>query len=40
MPGVSNEDCSSVYRQANAHIQESQLCAGGAKGYDTCRGKI
>ncbi|XP_022909704.1 CLIP domain-containing serine protease HP8 [Onthophagus taurus] len=34
----SNEQCSPIYRAARISISEGQLCAGGAKGQDSCRG--
>lgn len=30
--------CSNTYRQANVKLHGAQLCAGGQKGKDSCRG--
>ncbi|CRL07282.1 CLUMA_CG020261, isoform A [Clunio marinus] len=36
--GVSNDDCQRVYSSENRQIVDSQVCAGGKKGFDSCRG--
>lgn len=36
--GVPTSRCNSVYGQLGVAISENQLCAGGLKGYDSCRG--
>lgn len=36
--GVSNNDCQRVYSSENRQIIGSQVCAGGKKGFDSCRG--
>ena len=36
--GVPLDQCNNVYRVHNVAMGEKQLCAGGEKGYDSCRG--
>jgi len=36
--GVSNSDCQQVYNSENREIVDTQVCAGGKKGFDSCRG--
>lgn len=36
--GVPLSRCNSVYRLQNVQVGPTQLCAGGLKGYDSCRG--
>ncbi|KAJ0173663.1 hypothetical protein K1T71_010812 [Dendrolimus kikuchii] len=38
VPVVNNTYCSSVYKKVNRLITSTQLCAGGIKGKDSCRG--
>ncbi|ETN60940.1 CLIP-domain serine protease subfamily B [Anopheles darlingi] len=38
LPGVDNEACNSVYSVANVTLTDKQLCVGGLKGLDSCRG--
>lgn len=34
----ANEDCNSIYKASKVQIKEKQLCAGGTKGKDSCKG--
>ncbi|KAJ8982918.1 hypothetical protein NQ317_004574 [Molorchus minor] len=34
----ANDDCTKTYRRANVNLNGGQLCAGGEKGKDSCRG--
>ncbi|XP_070502642.1 serine protease easter-like [Chironomus tepperi] len=36
--GVSNADCNRVYNNEQRQIIDTQVCAGGKKGQDSCRG--
>ncbi|GAB0097787.1 CLIP domain-containing serine protease [Sergentomyia squamirostris] len=36
--GVSKDSCNAIYRRQNVQIGDSQICAGGEKGKDSCRG--
>lgn len=36
--GVPLDRCNSVYQLQNVALGTKQLCAGGVKGYDSCRG--
>lgn len=36
--GVPLEQCNQVYSSQNIVLTPSQLCAGGVKGFDSCRG--
>lgn len=36
--GVNSQECNQVYRKHNVMLRDSQLCAGGKKGSDSCRG--
>jgi secreted trypsin-like serine protease len=38
VPGVTTERCNSVYSRHSVTLGSGQLCAGGAKGADSCRG--
>lgn len=38
MNGTSNAYCSQVYAQQNTRILNTQLCAGGKRGEDSCNG--
>ncbi|CAG9862801.1 unnamed protein product [Phyllotreta striolata] len=38
VPVKTNSDCSRTYRQAGVTVNNGQLCAGGEKGKDSCRG--
>lgn len=38
VPGVSNDRCNSVYSRHSVTLGSGQLCAGGVKGSDSCRG--
>ncbi|XP_055550367.1 CLIP domain-containing serine protease B4-like [Wyeomyia smithii] len=38
IPGWSNVRCGEAFQSANVDIIESQLCAGGKAGQDSCRG--
>ncbi|CAG4953655.1 unnamed protein product [Parnassius apollo] len=38
VPVVDKNTCSNVYSKANRIITEKQMCAGGVKGEDSCRG--
>ena len=38
LPVVSNDDCNRVYTQKRISIGDSQLCAGGVEGKDSCTG--
>jgi len=38
VPGVSNERCNTVYSRHSVTLGPGQLCAGGTKGSDSCRG--
>jgi len=38
VPVKSNSECSSVYSNARVNLAAGQLCAGGLKGKDSCRG--
>ncbi|XP_072929942.1 CLIP domain-containing serine protease HP8-like [Epargyreus clarus] len=38
LPVRSQEDCRNVYKKASKEISDRQLCAGGDKGQDSCRG--
>jgi plasma kallikrein len=35
---TSNEDCSESYDDEDLDIFDSQICAGGERGKDTCQG--
>jgi hypothetical protein len=35
IPGVTNAACQNVYSAENREIIDSQICAGGQKGYDS-----
>lgn len=37
--GVPLRQCNEVYRNQNVQLSRNQLCAGGVKGKDSCRGK-
>lgn len=37
--GVPLGQCNEVYRNQNVQLSRKQLCAGGEKGKDSCRGK-
>lgn len=37
--GVPLDQCNAVYRNQNVQLSRKQLCAGGEKGKDSCRGK-
>lgn len=36
--GVTNAKCQDIYGSQNLEIVGSQVCAGGLKGKDSCRG--
>ncbi|KAJ8925924.1 hypothetical protein NQ315_009776 [Exocentrus adspersus] len=38
VPVKSNDDCAKTYKSANVALSRGQLCAGGEKGKDSCRG--
>lgn len=38
--GVPISQCNNVYRLQNVELTQNQLCAGGVKGKDSCRGKF
>ncbi|XP_050504927.1 serine protease easter [Diabrotica virgifera virgifera] len=38
VPVKANTECSRTYRQAGVQVNNGQLCAGGEKGKDSCRG--
>ncbi|XP_074037294.1 CLIP domain-containing serine protease HP8 [Leptinotarsa decemlineata] len=38
VPVKANSECSRIYSQAGVNLQGSQVCAGGEKGKDSCRG--
>lgn len=38
VPVKSNDECAKTYKQANVDLKQTQLCAGGEKGKDSCRG--
>jgi len=38
VPGVTNERCNTVYSRHSVTLGAGQLCAGGTKGADSCRG--
>ncbi|XP_057664233.1 CLIP domain-containing serine protease HP8-like [Diorhabda carinulata] len=38
IPVKSNRECSRTYTQAGVQVNSGQLCAGGEKGKDSCRG--
>lgn len=38
MPIKANSECSSVYKSARVNLANGQMCAGGDKGKDSCRG--
>lgn len=38
VPVKSFSECISIYKQANINLQPTQMCAGGEKGKDSCRG--
>ncbi|XP_017777054.1 PREDICTED: serine protease easter-like isoform X2 [Nicrophorus vespilloides] len=38
VPVKSNSECSSVYSAARVNLGKGQMCAGGQKGKDSCRG--
>lgn len=38
VPVRANSECSTTYRQAGVVVNSGQLCAGGEKGKDSCRG--
>lgn len=38
VPVKANADCSPKYKQAGVRLGNGQLCAGGEKGKDSCRG--
>ncbi|VEN51792.1 unnamed protein product [Callosobruchus maculatus] len=38
VPVKSNNECVNTYRQANVALRPSQMCAGGERGRDSCRG--
>lgn len=38
VPGVSTDKCNSVYSRHSVTLGSGQLCAGGVKGSDSCRG--
>lgn len=38
MNGVSLASCNQVYRRQSVTLGAGQLCAGGQKGFDSCKG--
>lgn len=38
LTGVSYDQCSSIYQRQQVVLNRTQLCAGGTKGVDACRG--
>lgn len=38
VPVKSNSECETTYKQAGVNLKSSQMCAGGEKGKDSCRG--
>lgn len=38
MPVRGNAECENTYKQANVNLKHGQMCAGGEKGKDSCRG--
>lgn len=38
IPGLENNACNTVYAVANVTLSDKQLCVGGLKGLDSCRG--
>lgn len=36
--GTSLSHCAAIYRKQNVHLENSQVCAGGEEGFDSCRG--
>lgn len=38
IPGWSNEQCKEAFTSVSVDIIDTQLCAGGEKGKDSCRG--
>lgn len=38
LPGVSLDYCNSVFRQEGVTVGDTQICAGGEAGKDSCRG--
>lgn len=36
--GVSNQQCNQAYSRHSVNLGSGQLCAGGEKGFDSCRG--
>ncbi|KAK9869223.1 hypothetical protein WA026_002974 [Henosepilachna vigintioctopunctata] len=38
VPVKSNANCNSIYKDANRKLSEQQLCAGGEKNKDSCKG--
>lgn len=38
VPVVDNNNCASVYQRVNREVVNSQMCAGGNAGQDSCRG--
>lgn len=38
LKGISNVQCNHKYRRHNLTFKENQMCAGGEKGSDSCRG--
>lgn len=38
VPIVQNDECGRVYQRVNRGVVNSQMCAGGIAGQDSCRG--
>jgi len=38
IPVKSNNDCTNVYKSARVQLGQGQMCAGGERGKDSCRG--
>ena len=38
LPPFDQNECKNIYKGFDLTLADSQLCAGGVKGFDTCRG--
>lgn len=38
LPGVTLDYCNNVFRQQGVSIGDTQICAGGEEGKDSCKG--
>lgn len=38
IPLVNSSECNRIYASSNINLSDGQICAGGEKGIDSCRG--